>query len=89
VLDLLGNPDAITIDRIAAMATGEIQFWIKDRKSRRQIPHRMERCGYIPVRSETAKDGLWKINGARQVVYAKDSLSIRDRHLAASRFAGQ
>jgi Family of unknown function (DUF5906) len=88
-LDLLGNPDAITIDRIAAMAAGEIQFWIKDRKNRRQIPHRMERCGYIPVRSETAKDGLWKINGARQVVYAKDSLTIRDRHIAASRFAGQ
>jgi hypothetical protein len=89
VLDSLGNPDAITIDRIAAMATGEIQFWIKDRKNRRQIPHRMERCGYIPVRSETAKDGLWKINGARQVVYAKGSLTIRDRHIAARGFAGQ
>jgi hypothetical protein len=89
VLDLMGNPDATTVDRIAAMATGEIQFWIKERKNRRQIPHRMERCGYIPVRSETAKDGLWKISGARQVVYAKSRLTIRDRHVAAREFARQ
>ncbi len=85
----MGNPDAITVERIAAMATGEIQFWIKDRKNRRAIPHRLERCGYIPVRNDTRKDGLWIFNGARQVVYAKGSLTIRDRHLAASRFAGQ
>jgi hypothetical protein len=89
VLDLMGNPDAITVDRIAAMATGEIQFWIKDRKNRRAIPHRLERCGYIPVRNDTRKDGLWIFNGARQVVYVKGSLTIRDRHIAASRFAGQ
>ena len=89
VLDLLGNPDATTVDRIAAMATGEIQFWIKDRKNRRAIPHRLERCGHVPVRNDTRKDGLWIFNGARQVVYARDNLTIRDRHIAASRFAGQ
>jgi hypothetical protein len=29
------------------------------------------------------KDGLWKIRGARQVVYARADLSIRDRLAAA------
>jgi hypothetical protein len=88
-LDLLGNPDATTIGRIATMAEGEAQLWMRDRKNRRRIPHRLEKCGYVPVRNDTAKDGLWKISGARQVVYAKSSLTIRERHMAASEFVGQ
>jgi hypothetical protein len=44
----------------------------------------MERCGYTPVLNDTAKDGLWKLNGVRQVVYAKSDLSLRDRHEAAN-----
>jgi hypothetical protein len=91
VLDLLGNPDAITVDRIANAGSGEkeIQFWIKDRKNRRQILHRLAECGYVPVRNEAAKDGLWKIRGARQVVYAKSTLTIRGRHLAVRAYAGR
>ena len=85
VLDRMGNPDATTLARIGAEATGEVLLWISDRKYRRVIPHRLEKCGYVPVRNGDAKDGLWKIYGARQVVYAKDSLSIRDRIRAASR----
>jgi hypothetical protein len=60
-------------------------MWIKDRKNRRQIPHRLEACGYSPVRNDAAKDGLWKINGTRQVVYAKAGLTQRDRLAAAQR----
>jgi hypothetical protein len=89
VLDRMGNPDVTTIAKIASMADGELQFWIMDRKNRRQIPHRLEGCGYVPVRNEAAKDGLWKIRGARQVLYAKNSMTVRERFLAASKFAGQ
>jgi hypothetical protein len=85
VLDVLGNPDAVTILRISSMATGPFEMWIKDRKNRRAIPHRMEQCHYVPVRNDTAKDGLWKLDGARQVIYAKASLSVRDRFSAARR----
>ncbi len=45
--------------------------WINDRKNRRTIPHRLEKCGYTPVRNSGAEDGLWKISGRRQAVYAK------------------
>jgi hypothetical protein len=38
----------------------------------------------VPVRNEAAKDGLWKVNDARQVVYVKETLPLRDR-LAAAR----
>jgi hypothetical protein len=39
--------------------------------------------------NDAAKDGLWKIGDARQVVYAAATLSIRDRIAAASRLADQ
>jgi hypothetical protein len=45
----------------------------------------MEQCGYVPIRNDAAKSGLWKINGTRQVIYAKDTLPIRDRLAAARR----
>jgi hypothetical protein len=89
VLDRMGNPEATTMIRITAAAMGEIETWIKDRKNRRAIPHRLEKCGYVPIRNDAAKDGLWKINDTRQAVYAKDTLSIRDRFKAASSLAGQ
>ena len=85
----MGNPDITTLIRITNEATGDFETWIKDRKNRRAIPYRMERCGYVPVRNEAAKDGLWKLNKARQVVYAKASLSVRDQLRAARRLADQ
>jgi hypothetical protein len=82
VLDNLQNPDATTIIRITNAATGGFRTWITDRKNRRAIPHRLEKCGYVAVRNSSVKDGLWVINGNRQVVYAKSKLSISDRIVA-------
>jgi len=87
VLDRLENPDAITITGIANASKGDFAMWITDRKNRRAIPHRLEKCGYVQVRNDGAKDGLWKINGARQAVYAKSTMSIRDRFKGASDLA--
>jgi len=41
------------------------------------------------VRHDAAKDGLWKVNGARQVVYAHASLSVKERIEAARKLARQ
>ena len=67
------------------MRTKDSEFhdWVKDRKNRRALPHRFEQCGYVPVRNDTAKDGLWKIDGRRQVIHAKNNLSVADRIRAA------
>jgi hypothetical protein len=54
-----------------------------NRKNRRAIPHRLERCGYISVRNPEAKDGFWKRQGVRQIIYAKTSLSLEERVTAA------
>ena len=72
------------------VADAEIALWIRDRKNRRIIPHRLENCGYEPVRNDDAKsDGLWKINGKRQAVYARSDLPTRDRLVAVKRLTGQ
>jgi hypothetical protein len=88
-LDKLGNPDATTLARLAQAATGDFEDWIRDRKNRRVIPYRLERCGYVPVRNDAAESGLWVISGVRQVVYAKAALSIRGRIEAARALAKQ
>jgi hypothetical protein len=84
VLDKTGNPDAVAISRIVDMSEAGLSQWIADRKNRRAIPHRLEQCGYVSVRNDCAKDGLWKLNGKRQVVYARSALSISERFKAAN-----
>ena len=75
VLDALGNPDVVTLAQLAARATGSITEWLLDRRHRRSIPHRMERCGYKPSRNLNAGDGLYKLRGVRQVIYTKKGLT--------------
>jgi hypothetical protein len=74
VTDALGSPNALYLKLLIAAATGETAEWLMNRKNRRAIPHRLERCGYVSVRNPDAKDGLWKLKGERQVIYAKASL---------------
>jgi hypothetical protein len=86
-MPVLVPPEVITLDMIEKEAENtEIGFWIKDRKNRRAIPHRLEKCGYEPVRNDDAKsDGHWKIGGKRQAVYAHTSLTIKERIEAVRR----
>ncbi len=85
-LDRLGNPPATTVAEIAAVTAADGTFfdWINDRKNRRAIPHRLEQCGYVPVRNSDRQNGLWVVNGVRQVIYAREELSPRDRYAAAA-----
>ena len=83
ILDRLGNPPAVTLSRLVNMAEGDIVDWLRDRRNRRTIPHRLEQCGYVPVRNPDARDGQWKIKGTRQTVYARQTLSLREQIAAA------
>jgi hypothetical protein len=78
-LDGLGRPNIVTLGQIASRADQSFAEWLRDRKNARRIPHRMEECGYVAVRNPDAEDGRWKMNGKRQVVYARAELSPRDR----------
>ena len=72
-------PNTITLDQVIKRAPVDFAEWLRDRKNSRAIPHRLEACGYVAVRNEDAKDGLWKFNGKRQVIYAKASLPLAFR----------
>jgi len=88
ILDGLRWPEAVTLDAIVSRAKlDHVDFaeWLIDRRNRRQIPHRLESAGYEPVRNASAKDGYFVVNGRRQPIYAKASLSIRERHTAATK----
>jgi hypothetical protein len=83
VLESLGHPNAIPLARILSAAEGDTAAWLNDRKNRRIIPHRLESCGYVPVRNPDAEDGRWKIFGRRLAVYARTELPLRDQISAA------
>ena len=86
MLDKLDNPDAVTLEDIIENADSDFQEWLKDRRNRRAIPHRMEACGYESVRNNDAKsDGRWKVAGQRRVIYAKKSLPLKDQIAAAKK----
>jgi hypothetical protein len=95
LLDKLGQPDpqdprilvppeTATMGDLIAKATGSIAEWLLDRRNRRPLPHRLERCGFVSVRNPTSKDGLWKLGDGRQVIYARSDLTLEAR-LAAAR----
>jgi len=89
VLDAVGNPDAVTLPQLIAKASGEAAEWLMDRRNRRAVPHRMERCGYTAVRNPLAADGLWKLQGKRQTVYVKAEFAIEKQIAAARRLLAE
>lgn len=52
-LDRLGKPNAVTLDWIMRNADIGFQEWLRDRRNRRKIPHRLEGCDHVPVRTPT------------------------------------
>jgi hypothetical protein len=93
LIDDMGTPPVLTLSALVDRAQQARQFdladELKDRKSRRAIPHRLERVGYVPVRNPDADDGLFKIAGKRQAVYAQRRLTVAEQVKAARKFAAQ
>lgn len=89
VLESLGQPKVVTVGTIADLAPQPFAEFLTDRRNSRRIPHRMEQCGYVPIRNPSAVDGLFKIKGKRCVVYARHDLSLRDQIYAAEQLLGR
>jgi hypothetical protein len=83
VVDALGRPNILTIKQLVAAAKGATAEWLMERKNRRAIPHRLERCGYAAVRNPDPKDGRWIVRGERQTIYARATLSPAEAIRAA------
>jgi Family of unknown function (DUF5906) len=91
LLDRLKRPPGVTLDILIKTAEGAMLFpaaeWLRDRKNRRVVPIRLEKCGYGFVRNSDADDGLFVIEGRRQVVYARSDLLPREQFAAARTLA--
>lgn len=87
-IEELGYPPALYLEQMADKADDSFRTWLRDRKNRKAIPHRLEQCGYTGVRNDVAKDGLWKLGGRRQVGYARKDLETRARTAAVAAIAG-
>jgi hypothetical protein len=77
------RPGVCSLLSILTSPNGAALEWLLDRRHRRSIPHRMERCGYIACRNPNTDDGLWRINGRRQTLYVKANLTPEQRLQAA------
>jgi hypothetical protein len=78
-LEAIDQKDAIAVGDLVEKADAEFAEWLLDRRNRRAIPHRLDRCGYVALRNRDAKDGLWKLNERRQVIYVRDELEPRQQ----------
>ena len=91
VLDDLGRPNVVTLDRVASQASPlqpAFAEWLRDKTNARRIPHRFEDCGYVAVRNPDDSEGRWKMSGRRHTIYGKTTLTERDRLAAAQKLAG-
>lgn len=84
-LERMRSPDALTIPQIVVSADEHFAKWLSERKNSRLVAHRLDATNYVPVRNSTADQGLWKVDGKRQTVYAKKSLSYREQCAAAQK----
>ncbi len=87
IMDALNRPEAVTLkdikDKARAIGYHDFAGWLDERKNRRKIPHRMEAAEYEAVSNTSCQDGLWIVNGTRQVIYGSTKLCLRDRIIAA------
>jgi hypothetical protein len=80
-------PVALTVKNVVAVVGEDFEKWLTDRKNSRQISHPFIVCAYMSVRSRHAKDGLWRVFGTRQAIYALATLTPAEQMVAAEAVA--
>jgi hypothetical protein len=70
-----GSNAAISLQCSVGLRDDNFRAFLRDRKNRKAIPHRLRDCGYVQVRNDDAEDGLWKIGGRRQVATLRKSFA--------------
>jgi hypothetical protein len=87
-LDKLERPDVVTIHQIRQVSDASFTEWLNERRNARPANHRLETCGYSPLRNRDAKDGRWKIADRRQVIFMRADLSFNEAMTAARKTFG-
>ena len=73
----MGQPPATTLAsmKAAPIPSPKLREWLNDRRNRRVISKRMKTAGYESVHNTDSGNGLWRINGVKQVIFAREELS--------------
>jgi hypothetical protein len=87
-LDKLDRPAVVTIHQIRQVSDASFTEWLNERRNARLANHRLDTCGYQPLRNRDAKDGRWKIADRRQVIFMRADLSFNEAMIAAKRIFG-
>jgi hypothetical protein len=85
VLAIMGDPPAVTLSQMLRQQgpPPDLEEWLKDRRNRRVIPKHMETAGYSYVHNPDSGNGLWRVAGPKQAVYARTELTVQKRIAAA------
>lgn len=86
IAGLNGWPSIVSLEDLVSRAEKGFAEWLRDRRSSRAVPHRLDHVGYVAVLNPTAKSGLWVVNGRRQILYGLKSLTVHDRHQAVAHY---
>lgn len=88
-LETLDRPAALTLAMLTAAAPDAFKQFLNDRRNNRLMSHRLDQSGYVRVRNEGATDGMFKLGGRRCVIYARNTLSVREQIAAAHALIGR
>jgi hypothetical protein len=88
LLDRMGNPNAVTVERLRSASKGDLASWFHGDVWKRTIRHRLSEVGYDLVPNPGTADGRWKVAGKNASVYARSQLSAQERRRAAEGLAG-
>lgn len=93
VLETLKHPLAVTLDDISQMAGKKgfyrLNEYLTKQGNERKVGYRFEECGYSVMRNPDNKQGLWRVDGRRKMIFVRGVLSTRDRISAARQRADQ
>lgn len=74
---------AMTAAEEAMGGEADFALWLKDRRNRKLIPHRMEEQGYVKVLNPNASEGKWIVKATAVTIYARTTLTPDERVSAA------
>jgi hypothetical protein len=83
LIETIGRPDVVTLNGLRSAASArnltEVVNFLTWRQFRRQVPHVLERAGYVLVANPNAKDGRWVVGKNAVVVYGRRDLNYQQQ----------
>jgi hypothetical protein len=84
----VGNPNIVTIDEIKETAGQEFGYWLAQPRNQRNIPSRMDECGYRQIVNPDARasGGRWRFAALKDALKAGCCRIPASKALASSRY---